>query len=235
MEKRVHTQLTSPGANTPVTSPHLYSSGSTQDTATTVLYLASLYPSSPLFGIGFSLGGGVLTRFLGEQGSACRLRAAMVLCAPLGLRAMSEKLDAPRPMPMLYSYAMAKKMLKALEPFLADLTSPLGKESSPLFKSKDKIQQLGRSRRVWRLKASQVNELVVTKVGGTAPGFPFDCVEDFFEWACPGSWIGAIKTSVFLAKFCIVAKRFSPTLAISALDDPIVSSGQCDADRNRHA
>lgn len=176
-----------------MTSPHLYSSGSTQDTATTVLYLSSLYPHSPLFGIGFSLGGGVLTRLLGEQGTTCRLRAAMVLCAPLGLRAMSDKLDSPRPMPMLYSWAMAKKMLQSLEPFLSDLTSPLGMESSPLFSSKDKIQELVKSRRVWRLKASLVTELVVTKVGGTAPGFPFEKVEDFMEWACPGSWIGRIK------------------------------------------
>jgi len=32
-----------------------------------------------------------MTRYLGEQGERCRLRAAVVLCAPLELRAMSRK------------------------------------------------------------------------------------------------------------------------------------------------
>jgi len=55
------------------------------------LYLAHLFPKAKMFGIGFSLGAAVMTRYLGEQGEDCRLRAACVMCAPLELRNMSAK------------------------------------------------------------------------------------------------------------------------------------------------
>ena len=78
-------------AQTPVTSAHLYCSGSTLDVHTATLFLADLFPSAPMFGLGFSLGAALMTRYLGEQGQNCRLEAAVVLCAPLELRAMSKK------------------------------------------------------------------------------------------------------------------------------------------------
>lgn len=78
-------------AQTPLTSPHLYCSGSTLDVHTATLFLADLFPASPMFGVGFSLGAALMTRYLGEQGQHCRLQAAVVLCAPLELRAMSRK------------------------------------------------------------------------------------------------------------------------------------------------
>jgi predicted alpha/beta-fold hydrolase len=78
-------------ARTPLTSPHLYCSGSTLDVHTATMFMTHLYPEAPIFGVGFSLGAALMTRYLGEQGDKCRLRAAVVLCAPLELRAMSRK------------------------------------------------------------------------------------------------------------------------------------------------
>lgn len=78
-------------AQTPLTSPHLYCSGSTLDVHTATLFLADMFPSSPMFGVGFSLGAALMTRYMGEQGQHCRLQAAVVLCAPLELRAMSRR------------------------------------------------------------------------------------------------------------------------------------------------
>lgn len=78
-------------AQTPLTSPHLYCSGSTLDVHTAVMFLADLFPAAPMLGVGFSLGAALMTRYLGEQGARCRLRAAVVLCAPLELRGMSKK------------------------------------------------------------------------------------------------------------------------------------------------
>jgi predicted alpha/beta-fold hydrolase len=77
--------------STPVTSPHLYSPGTTLDTHTATLYLSHLFPQAPLFGVGFSLGAAVMTRYLGEQGPNSLIEAACVLCAPLDLPGMSYK------------------------------------------------------------------------------------------------------------------------------------------------
>ncbi|WVQ81757.1 hypothetical protein IAT38_003882 [Cryptococcus sp. DSM 104549] len=198
-------------ASTPLTSPHLYSSGNTIDDHTATTYLASLFPKAPLLGVGFSLGAAVMTRYLGEQGSKCRLRAAVVLCCPLELRGMSAKLDSAHIFPRLYSLTMARKILKSLSPHLLS-HSPLSSPSSALHVNIPEIISLSQSARYrWTLRASKVTELVVTKVGGSAPCFPFEGLEEFLEWACPSGWVGRIRR---------------PTLAISALDDPIVS-GDC--------
>ncbi|WWD17204.1 hypothetical protein CI109_101642 [Kwoniella shandongensis] len=198
-------------ASTPLTSHHLYSSGNTIDTHTTTTYMASLYPDAPLFGVGFSLGAGVMTRYLGEHGADSRLQAAVVLCCPLQLRQMSAKLDSGHLLPRLYSISLALKMVRSISPHLLP-HSPLSAESSPLYTNIPEILSLASSRRSWfSIRASKVIDLITTKVGGSHELFPFDKLDEFLEWACPGGWIGKIKR---------------PTLAISALDDPILA-GDC--------
>ncbi|ORY20635.1 alpha/beta hydrolase protein [Naematelia encephala] len=194
---------------TPLTSPHLYCSGNTIDNHTATMYLAHLFPEAPLVGIGFSLGAAVMTRYMGEQGDQCRLRAATVLCAPLELREMSAKLDERHFFPKLYSFTMARKMLRSLSPHLLP-HSPLSSPASLLHPCLERVLDMT-ARYKWTLRASHVTELIVTKVGGSSDHFPFQGLQEFLEWACPSGWLGRIKR---------------PTLAISALDDPIVS-GDC--------
>nr|XP_018262890.1 anon-23da protein [Kwoniella dejecticola CBS 10117]OBR85048.1 anon-23da protein [Kwoniella dejecticola CBS 10117] len=196
-------------ASTPLTSPHLYSTGSTIDLHTSVLYLSTLFPFAPMFGVGFSLGAAVMTRYLGEQGDRCRLRAGVVLCCPLDMRVVTYGLDSPHPLTRIYSLSMADKILRSISPHLIP-SSPLSHPTSHLHIHLPEIMSLTKS--VWRratLKASKMLELVACTVGGGSDLFPFDTLDGFLSWSCPGNWIGAIKR---------------PTLAISALDDPIVSS-----------
>ncbi len=49
--------------------PRIDSAGHTHDIRTALLYLSAKYPRAPLLGVGFSLGAGVLTRYVGEEGS----------------------------------------------------------------------------------------------------------------------------------------------------------------------
>lgn len=48
-------------------------------------YLAYLFPKAPIFGVGFSVGGSIMARYLGEQGDRCPLRSACIISAPLQL------------------------------------------------------------------------------------------------------------------------------------------------------
>jgi predicted alpha/beta-fold hydrolase len=63
--------------------PRLYHSGETDDLAFTLEWLASRYPSAAFGVVGFSLGGNVLLKYLGERGSA--LPKQLVMAAAISV------------------------------------------------------------------------------------------------------------------------------------------------------
>lgn len=63
------------------------------DLALALHFIRNRHPSSPLIGIGFSLGASVISRYLGEYGSSSILSAGVVLGCPWDLTAMSHKLE----------------------------------------------------------------------------------------------------------------------------------------------
>ncbi|KAL3132673.1 hypothetical protein ABBQ32_009191 [Trebouxia sp. C0010 RCD-2024] len=73
---------TSDGA---VTSPQFYSASYTGDMRRVVQMVQKRYPSSELLAAGWSLGGNILVRYLGEEGASCPISAAASLCNPLDL------------------------------------------------------------------------------------------------------------------------------------------------------
>lgn len=50
-----------------------------------VEHVAAKYPSSAMTAIGYSLGGNILVRYLGEQGANTPIQAAVSLCNPFTL------------------------------------------------------------------------------------------------------------------------------------------------------
>jgi uncharacterized protein len=73
--------------------PRLYHSGDTADLDLVVRLLAAREPEAPLAAIGFSLGGNVLLKWLGETGSAGAIRAASTISVPYDLAASSRFLE----------------------------------------------------------------------------------------------------------------------------------------------
>jgi predicted alpha/beta-fold hydrolase len=63
-----------------LTAPRLYSVSS--DVRHLVDHVASSFPSAPLFALGFSLGGFLLTKYLGEAGDKTPLRAGIICSSP---------------------------------------------------------------------------------------------------------------------------------------------------------
>src|SRR5204862_4133157 len=62
--------------------PRLYHSGETEDADLVIRTLHAREPDVPLFAIGFSLGGSVLLKWLGEAGASSPLAAAAALSPP---------------------------------------------------------------------------------------------------------------------------------------------------------
>jgi predicted alpha/beta-fold hydrolase len=68
--------------------------------------------SGPLMAVGYSLGGNVLLKYLGEAGDRTPLRAAAAVCVPLDLHACAEALN--QGFSKLYEHYLLKRMKKSI-------------------------------------------------------------------------------------------------------------------------
>jgi predicted alpha/beta-fold hydrolase len=75
--------------------PRLYHSGETGDLDFVVRTLAAREPDVSLYALGFSLGGNVLLKWLGEQGEGSLIRAAATISVPYDLEAAARFLERP--------------------------------------------------------------------------------------------------------------------------------------------
>lgn len=77
--------------------PRLYHSGETGDLRFVLAYLRERFPRRPLGAIGFSLGGNVLLKYLGEEGqagrAASRIAAAAAISVPFDLAAGADWIE----------------------------------------------------------------------------------------------------------------------------------------------
>ena len=73
--------------------PRLYHSGETADLGFVVPWLRQRFPDSPLGAVGFSLGGNVLVKYLGEQGSEAPIDAAVAVSVPFNLSAGADHIE----------------------------------------------------------------------------------------------------------------------------------------------
>ncbi|KAJ2698488.1 hypothetical protein FB645_005614 [Coemansia sp. IMI 203386] len=69
-------------ARTPCITTRVQSFGYTDDLRQVIDYLQATYPESPLGAVGYSMGGNMLTKYLGEQSDHCKLSAAVTVCCP---------------------------------------------------------------------------------------------------------------------------------------------------------
>lgn len=71
-----------------------YHSGDTQDLQATLSMLKQHYPTSPLLAVGYSLGGNVLAKYLGERADNSLIERGIIVSAPLQLGACATRLKS---------------------------------------------------------------------------------------------------------------------------------------------
>ena len=69
-----------------------YHSGASEDLAEVVDHLSQQHPGRTLAAVGYSLGGNVLLKYLGETGPDCRLRAAAAISVPFRLDQSADRI-----------------------------------------------------------------------------------------------------------------------------------------------
>ena len=93
--------------------PRRYHAGETNDVRYFVNELTASEQFGPIVAVGYSLGGNVLLKYLGESGDTSPLRAAAAVCAPLNLHKCSDALNTG--FSKIYQYHLIRRMKKAVK------------------------------------------------------------------------------------------------------------------------
>ena len=72
--------------------PRSYHSGASEDLAAAIAHLRAQRPQAPLYAVGYSLGGNVLLKYLGESGSESPLQGATAISVPFRLDQCADRI-----------------------------------------------------------------------------------------------------------------------------------------------
>jgi len=89
-----------------------YHSGDTADAFSWILHVKKAFPNAPLFAVGYSLGGNMLLKLLGESKKDSPLQAAVSVSAPMQLDVCASKMD--RGFSKVYQYHLMRSLVPAL-------------------------------------------------------------------------------------------------------------------------
>jgi predicted alpha/beta-fold hydrolase len=150
--------------------PRLYHAGDTADLDLVVRTLAAREPG-PLFAIGFSLGGGVLLKWLGEAADGGALAAAATISVPYDLEASARFLE--RPAARIYVY----NFMRRIKPKALDVLARFPEETRHL-----DARQIQRARTI-----RDFDDCV------TAPLHGFAAADDYYARSSALPYLGRIR------------------------------------------
>lgn len=203
-------------AKTMLTSAQLYSACKVTDLESALLLLSHMFPRSPMLGLGYSLGGAILARYMGISGKDTPLIGAITIGAPYSLDKTNITLESSY-LTLAYAYvlgaslrgllqqhvdtlALSPALWEPLELILRTKIDP--DEAKPMAKPTFKTPQYCTLR--------FVDHTITRLIGGypTPYGeFPFASAMDYYKRSSP---------------VVTLANVSRPMLALSADDDPIV-------------
>ncbi|MDD2760307.1 MAG: hydrolase [Methylomonas sp.] len=159
-----------------------YHSGETEDINFVYQTVRKRHPESALAAVGFSIGGNVLLKWLGEQGGNLSLFAAAAICVPLLLAPCASKLDRG------FSRIYRRQLLKELKHYIDYKKHYLDRIG--LDEEAEKLRQLGdlsAIRSFW-----QYDDRVVAPLHG------FKDVHDYYERSSSRQYLPGIKVPTLL-------------------------------------
>jgi predicted alpha/beta-fold hydrolase len=163
-------------------SARCYHSGETEDIHFLYQTLREREPDTPFAAVGFSLGGNVLLKWLGEHGNKLSLFAAIAVSVPLVLSTCATKLDNG------FSKIYRKNLLRELKCHVQ--AKQLYLEKLGKLQEANKIKQLGDLSRIksfW-----QYDDQVVARLHG------FKNVQDYYQLSSSRQFLKSIATTTLL-------------------------------------
>lgn len=158
-----------------LTSPKAFCAANTDDVRASVKYIRNLVgQETPIFAVGYSLGAGILTKFLGEDGDQCSLQGAIVCCASFDMHLTTSSLEQ-----WLNTRLYNRQLTKNLIRYLRRHEEHFSKPDSIL---KVNLKNVYESKTV---RDYDTNVIV--------PIFGFRDVEDYYTEASSNKWLKYIR------------------------------------------
>jgi predicted alpha/beta-fold hydrolase len=171
--------------------PRLYHAGETDDVAFVIEQLAARRPGRPLAAVGFSIGGNMLLRWMGEAGERARdlLDAAAVVSVPFDLEAGAHFMEA----------SASRLYLRAL---LATLRAKVAAKRE-LLRGRIDVQRALHAKTFFEFDAA-----------ATSPLYGFKDVHDYYRRASCAPWLGRVRVPTLVVH--ALDDPFLPASAIPA-------------------
>lgn len=147
--------------------PTGYHSGMTSDPLEVLQALAQRHPDRPRLAVGFSMGGNVLLRLLGEEGQAAPVDAAVAVSVPLELRPCADRLN--RGISRAYQRVLLQRVRRRVQ------------EREELLREVIDLDAALQARNFWEFDAAF-----------TAPLHAYDSALDYYERASSRPILGRI-------------------------------------------
>lgn len=169
-----------------------YHSGETSDLGFFIQHLKNKFPQRPLFAVGFSLGGNVLAKYLGEQQQNSGLAGAAVVSAPFDLSSSCQVIR--KSFAKVYQKYLLGRLKRSTQRKLPQLSGTLGLSQKQL----DNINDL------WQFD----NQI-------TAPLHHFNGAEDYYQQASAKPYLQHITTPTLL-----IHAKDDPMLSAQSVPEP---------------
>lgn len=154
-----------------------YHSGATEDVQFLYQTLRQRFPSNPMAAVGFSLGGNILLKWLGEQTNQLDLKAAASICSPLVLSECADKLDTG------FSTLYRSRLIRDLLIYIDQKKQHLNKIGATLeYKKLVQLGDLSHIKSFWKY-----DDQVVAKLHG------FKDVHDYYTRASSRQYLKSIE------------------------------------------
>ena len=171
-----------------------YHSGASEDLAAAVAHLRARYPLAPLYAVGYSLGGIVLLKYLGETGAVSELQGAVAVSVPFRLDQCADRIGLG--FSRVYQAHFMREMVAYVKNKQRQFEHDAKQEGLATLAELGTLKSLGKMRTFW-----EFDDRV------TAPLNGYLNVDDYYRRASSRYFLGAIQT---------------PTLIIQSQDDPFV-------------
>ncbi|WP_194789610.1 hydrolase [Pseudomonas sp. UFMG81] len=159
-----------------------YHSGASEDLAEIIRHLRAQRPLAPLYAVGYSLGGNVLLKYLGESGTASQLEAAVAVSVPFRLDQCADRIGLG--FSKLYQAHFMREMLAYVQ------------DKQRHFRAHGQHDRLAEIERLGSLRNLRTFWDFDGKV--TAPLNGFDGVHDYYRRASSRYYLGENRTPTLI-------------------------------------
>jgi len=162
--------------------PRAYHSGASDDLAEVIGHLQASRPMAPLHAVGYSLGGNVLLKYLGETAASCPLRKAVAVSVPFRLDQCADRIG------LGFSRVYQAHFMKAMVAYVRDKQQRFQREG--LLNHLGALQSLGPlhgMRTFWDFDGRF-----------TAPLHGYSDAQDYYRRASSRYYLPAIMTPTLL-------------------------------------